>query len=361
MKKSSKMSICILLIFCILLSAGCNSETKETSADLLDVRNNGTVIQWKYGDETKWRDLVDLNELIGTSGQNGTDGINGKDGVNGQDGINGKNGIDGKTIEVRKADSYIQWRHENGEWKNLVALSDISGPAGQTGSEGKTGENGKTSEFRVDEDILQWRYIGDEVWLNLYELSLLKGADGTNGLNGRDGTNGDTPFIGENGNWWIGTTDTEVRAAGQDGKDGVCSGYFYGIGQNSRGILTFPTYRDASNGLIRYSQYWNNFTLKKGHSYSLTFSGSLAIGANDAGREFGAVLKDGYDDNRSANTTLVKFKADNYISLTQVPVVYSRIYNANEEDITLQLLLDDDGDGTYFQSFFYSLNIIALD
>ena len=34
---------------------------------------------------------------------------------------------------------------------------------------------------------------------------------------------GQTPFIGENGNWWIGDTDTEVKAqgpAGQDGEDG---------------------------------------------------------------------------------------------------------------------------------------------
>ena len=29
-----------------------------------------------------------------------------------------------------------------------------------------------------------------------------------------------TPYIGTNGNWWIGSTDTGVRAAGQNGKDG---------------------------------------------------------------------------------------------------------------------------------------------
>ena len=30
-----------------------------------------------------------------------------------------------------------------------------------------------------------------------------------------------TPYIGENGNWWIGDTDTGVKAAGQDGADGA--------------------------------------------------------------------------------------------------------------------------------------------
>ena len=31
----------------------------------------------------------------------------------------------------------------------------------------------------------------------------------------------EVPYIGENGNWWIGDTDTGVRAEGRDGKDGL--------------------------------------------------------------------------------------------------------------------------------------------
>ena len=45
---------------------------------------------------------------------------------------------------------------------------------------------------------------------------------------------GQTPFIGENGNWWIGDTDTEVKAqgpAGQDGEDGK-DGLTPSIGEN---------------------------------------------------------------------------------------------------------------------------------
>ena len=34
---------------------------------------------------------------------------------------------------------------------------------------------------------------------------------------GTDGQDGKTPYIGVNGNWWIGTTDTGVRAEGKDG------------------------------------------------------------------------------------------------------------------------------------------------
>lgn len=36
----------------------------------------------------------------------------------------------------------------------------------------------------------------------------------------KSGTDGETPYIGENGNWWIGETDTGVNAEGDDGDDG---------------------------------------------------------------------------------------------------------------------------------------------
>ncbi|MBC5647846.1 C40 family peptidase [Christensenella tenuis] len=41
------------------------------------------------------------------------------------------------------------------------------------------------------------------------------GKDGANGEDGRDGADGQTPYIGSNGNWWIGSTDTGVSATGQ--------------------------------------------------------------------------------------------------------------------------------------------------
>ena len=41
------------------------------------------------------------------------------------------------------------------------------------------------------------------------------GKDGTDGKDGENGKNGLTPFIGENGNWWIGDTDTGVKAVAE--------------------------------------------------------------------------------------------------------------------------------------------------
>ena len=52
----------------------------------------------------------------------------------------------------------------------------------------------------------------------------IRGAQGLQGIQGNpgaDGANGLTPYIGSNGNWWIGDTDTTVRAEARDGVDGV--------------------------------------------------------------------------------------------------------------------------------------------
>lgn len=55
------------------------------------------------------------------------------------------------------------------------------------------------------------------------------------------GENGLTPFIGENGNWWIGEEDTGVKANGVDGSNGITphigeNGNWF-IGENDTGVL----------------------------------------------------------------------------------------------------------------------------
>lgn len=50
-------------------------------------------------------------------------------------------------------------------------------------------------------------------------------------IHNADGLNGITPHIGENGNWWIGTTDTGVHAQGEKGEQGE-SGLTPYIGAN---------------------------------------------------------------------------------------------------------------------------------
>mgnify|MGYP000261267081 CR=1 FL=1 len=55
-------------------------------------------------------------------------------------------------------------------------------------------------------------------------LASLKGATGAAGANGKDGENGKTPYVGDNGNWYIGADDTgkpSRGAKGEPGRDGV--------------------------------------------------------------------------------------------------------------------------------------------
>ena len=544
-KRICCITIALCTVLCIVFAAGCGKTEKNDTA-LPEVRNNGTAIQWKYSDETDWRDLVLLTELTGAAGENGkngtdgkdgadgingkngidgkdgtdgkdgADGINGKDGANGKDGVNGENGTDGKdglngtngqngangkdgingldgkdgadgkngkdgidgangsdginakNIEVQRAESYIQWRYEGDEWQNLVAIADIEGPAGQNGTDGA---NGKTPEFRVSENILQWRYVDDEIWLNLYDLSVLKGLDGkdgadgingkdgadgkdgTNGQNGSDGKDGKTPFIGENGNWWIGEIDTGIKAAGTDGKDGIngidgtdgkqieiqktdlyiqwrykggewqnlvaladilgpsgqngtngedgrtpefrvngnrlqwryagdtiwlnlydlsvlkgadgkdgsCAGYFAANGSVYSAGKALPfTVKKKSGGLISYNASSNKIILSKGHTYSLVFSGTIAVSAKSDGKACGAALFDGYNSEMALETQtyVTAPKADQTEKLT---MAYNTIYTA-EEDITLTfqyttMLLQD----TNFKDARYNITIIALD
>lgn len=54
----------------------------------------------------------------------------------------------------------------------------------------------------------------------IYILAVEAGFEGTyeEWLATIKGADGQTPYIGENGNWWIGETDTGVKARGEDGK-----------------------------------------------------------------------------------------------------------------------------------------------
>ena len=431
-----------LLVLCIVLAAGWSKAAKTDTA-LPEVRNNGTAIQWKYSDETDWRDLVALSELRGAAGENGKDGANGKDGkdgangengtdgkngingTNGKDGINGidgkdgadgkngkdgidgadgKDGIDAKNIEVQRAESYIQWRYEGGEWQNLVAIADITGPAGQNGADGA---NGKTPEFRVSENTLQWRYTGDEIWLNLYDLTALKGADGrdgadgkdgingkdgvdgkdgADGLNGADGKDGNTPFIGENGNWWIGTNDTGVKAEGKDGsagekgdkgdkgdkgQNGSCAGWFYGTlwtkgdlykENGAERPVGIKVYKEAeSGGLV--STYMDEIYLKKGHTYSVTISASMELQSHeDRSGNYSVQMTDNYDDGFCREATRIKRDGVKLpYSRDQHHFSFSRIYIASDEDIPLRFRIEQSSYKTTLLGFNGTITITALD
>ena len=117
------------------------------------------------------------------------------------------------------------------------------------------------------------------------------------GDDGKPGKNGETPYIGENGNWWIGFTDTKVKAAGTDGKDGekgengetpyIGENGNWWIGETDTGVKAAGTDgADGTNGA-------------DGLTPSIGENGNWWIGATDTGVK--AVGTDGADGTNGAD------------------------------------------------------------
>ncbi len=79
---------------------------------------------------------------------------------------------------------------------------------------GKDGIDGKDGVGILDITVTNGRLLITLTNEKVIDCGVIVGADG------EDGKDGETPYIGENGNWWIGDTDTSVKAEGKDGKDG---------------------------------------------------------------------------------------------------------------------------------------------
>ncbi|MDR2090651.1 MAG: hypothetical protein LBP62_03250 [Clostridiales bacterium] len=85
---------------------------------------------------------------------------------------------------------------------NIAAVAGKDGVDGSDGADGLNGQDGK-SAYQI---ALDNGFVGTEAeWL----LSL-QGSDGIDGIAGADGY---TPYVGDNGNWFINGTDTGYRAA----------------------------------------------------------------------------------------------------------------------------------------------------
>lgn len=122
----------------------------------IEMRKSETAIQWRYVGDEAWKDLVDLADLKGDQGQQGPQGEVGPQGPQGVQGEKGENGATGP-----------------------------QGPKGDTGATGPQGPQGEQGPA---------------------------GKDGADGAPGKDGADGIAPHIGDNGNWYIGETDTGVKA-----------------------------------------------------------------------------------------------------------------------------------------------------
>lgn len=127
-----------------------------------------------------------------------------EEGQAGKDGATWLSGTDAPTSSAGSVGDFYLDEDDFDIYKNTedgwVLIGNIKGEAGEQGPAGEAGADGEDGQDGAQGE---------------------QGPAGEDGQDGTDGQDGKTPYIGENGNWWIGDTDTGVKAEGVDGEDGA--------------------------------------------------------------------------------------------------------------------------------------------
>ena len=180
------------------------------------------ALQWKQSDESEWKTLLTLADLQGD--------------VVAQT-LAAAEEATKHAPRISAANHWEIWNVQLGVYEDTGV--EATGPEGKQGPIGEAGATGPAFTY------------------DMFTAEQLEGLRGPAGLDGKDGGKGDpgkdgtTPHIGTNGNWWVGDTDTGVKAQGTDGEDGT-------DGQRGPGIFeitTEPTLSQISSGSGSYTVY----------------------------------------------------------------------------------------------------------
>ena len=189
--------------------------------------------------------------------------------------LKGKDGKDGLTPQVADGkDGIPQWIFVKGQndtvWTGVPAA----------GRDGKDGKNGLSAyeiwKISVAEGIQDPKNPG-QTW----PKDRTSTADFYKFLTGNDGDDGLTPYVGTNGNWFIGKTDTGVPATGPQGEKGAtgAAGQTPHVGDNGNWFIgtkdtgvkargpqgnTGKTGATGSDGLSAYELWVKDVTGGKG-------------------------------------------------------------------------------------------------
>ncbi|MCI6176657.1 hypothetical protein MR772_09025 [bacterium] len=151
------------------------ARTGSGGAGSITMRTDGGYIQYSTDDGSTWENLIALDELKGEPGQNGADGYSPTASV--------EQSADGAKITITDKSGTTEAVVKNGK----------DGANGRDGADGQPGRDGTDGA---------------------------PGRDGVDGQPGKDGTDGITPTIGDNGNWFLGATDTGKPSRGATGAQG---------------------------------------------------------------------------------------------------------------------------------------------
>ena len=153
-------------------------------------------------------------------------------------------GLGSTSIAMRVEGGYIQYSTDDGKtWVNLIAEADLNGDKGDKGDPGTPGKDGTSITIS---GISESAADGGTNTVTFSDGSALRVKNGSKGSAGADGTDGITPHIGENGNWYIGNTDTGKPSRGEQGVKGD---------KGDKGADGAPGAKGDKGGAFTYSDF----------------------------------------------------------------------------------------------------------
>ena len=164
-----------------------STEGAVISADEVSVSEDGSAAASVGEDLPRGKSAY---EIAKENGFNGTEAewLASLKGEPGAAGASGKDGENGKTPYVG----------DNGNW--YIGADDTGKPSrGAKGEKGEKGEKGDTGAQGIQGE---------------------KGDTGAQGPQGAAGADGKTPYVGDNGNWFVGSDDTGKPSRGEKGEPG---------------------------------------------------------------------------------------------------------------------------------------------
>ncbi len=195
----------VLLIACLFSITACSKEGPQGPQGLQGAQGEQGVQgekgdkgdQGEQGIQGEKGDKGDQGEQ-GIQGEKGDKGDQGEQGLQGEKGDKGDQGEQG--IQGEKGD-----KGDQGE-QGIQGEKGDKGDQGEQGIQGEKGDKGDQGEQGIQGEK------GDKGDQGEQGIQGEKGDKGDQGDKGEDGQDGQTPFIGENGNWWIGDIDTGIKA-----------------------------------------------------------------------------------------------------------------------------------------------------
>lgn len=194
-----------------------STEGAVISADEVSVSEDGSAAASVGEDLPRGKSAYEIAKENGFNGTE-TEWLASLKGEPGAPGASGKDGENGKTPYVG----------DNGNW--YIGADDTGKPS--RGAKGDKGDPGATPNLTIgtvttlEAGQNATASMGGTAESPVLNLGIPKGAKGDTGAAGADGK---TPYVGDNGNWFVGSDDTGKPSRGETGLQGV-SGVYVGSG-----------------------------------------------------------------------------------------------------------------------------------